>query len=212
MTAVKKDDVKIDDATKKWMVLAPKLAHLGVDTSKLKGLNIAVVVGQFDADFATTPQAVEEADLKDWVDGLLEEHPSWETPAHKRLRLAEELVENSNPPEYSDPDEPEELAKCQYAVCMESRYSTEWFGCEDLEALAKFYNGYWFDSHGDDEDDPYISSVIDLDTGEYPKINIKECVITVIDDGEKLVEVQHVSGGEITVNHDLVMNWKSDDS
>lgn len=184
MTAVKKDDVQMSDATKKWMVLAPELAKRGVDTSKLKGLNIAVVVGQFEVDFDNVDAAGSTDDaVQEWVDGLLEEHPSWETPAHKRLRHVKELLDEYESgygfEEYIEIDEPTELAKHKYVmVYFHDGHVADVHGADSEIEVAKRELDNWFAGMEAEYGADYLESIYDLDTGDVANLDYKTTIVT----------------------------------
>lgn len=187
MTAVKKDEVKINETTKTWVALAPELAKRGVDTSKLKGLNIAIVVEQFKVDHDIVHDhligEIDEEAWTDWIDGLIEQHPTWETPAHARLRHVRELLDEYESgwgfEEYVEIDKPEELAKSKYLmIYMHDGHVADVHGADSEIEVAKRELDNWFAGMEAEYGADYLESIYDLDTGDVADLEYKTTIVT----------------------------------
>jgi hypothetical protein len=179
-----KEAVAREERNKSWPFIQSKLAEHGVIVQKIQPLFRPVIVQFIETNFQTETQKDEDywEEIADWV---IEEHPSWESKARRRLRHArnvwDEFFGGSTLYEYTGSVESaEELAEHKYAIAArdyDNRQDTVHFADNDHDIAEFVAEQAW--SAESEEDIQYIK---DLDTGEEYKPNISQ-VLTVIVNG-----------------------------
>lgn len=138
-----------------WKSIAPKLREHGIDTSKIRPLQQSVVV-------AETLRMGASLEWASFAAGLADEHPTWETPAARRRRHLDELLEEDHF-ELEAGRDVDEVAKAKYAIVVQNSGS-RWLDCaDDDHGIAQTHIGTYMH---DGDDVEWIDRVVDLDTGE----------------------------------------------
>ncbi len=145
--------------TPTWDQLAAKLRPHGIDTDAVSETDRETLLGDFDADCGyDLENPTDENFWPDYADAVAELSERYESPARRRLRTAETLIDSWGQPLS---DQPDELAANRYAIVSWSGGRSLVRGAgETLEDVARTYAAIRFDK-GED-----IDFVRDLDTGK----------------------------------------------
>jgi hypothetical protein len=139
-----------------WTQVEPELRERGIATWKITPAAQTMLLARLAAHKAT-----EHSTWQEIADEIAEEHPAWETEAHRRYRHAEELVA-----EYGNDDfglcDADEVAKHRYAaiVCWDGRSAVRAAGDDDASICSLVID------LRESEDPEEVESIVSLDTGE----------------------------------------------
>lgn len=140
---------KTDVLLEKWDVVKVPLERAGVNVAKLNKLQKASLIAQLETDEMI---GEDQEHWNEYVDGLIEEHPTWATPLFHRRRCADDLLREFPGNEWDGNAAP------AYEELMEAKYAVVWVGDSG--------NRYTLSAHKDEQD--VVEAIARENTDEEP--------------------------------------------